>query len=264
MTSETLQAETPQATSFHEAVERLRERARVNKRPDDDLDDLTPPPGESTEFVFSRDEKNREVATPVKTISEQRAARWARVCLAFDYSQGLVHESLLQTKQQQLREKLAMGRKNAILFGPPGTGKTTVAMWALYDLHMAGRHVKASRFSQFKTQMEPRWLEANNVSAEDVAIRYREPDYLFLDELGYGDTRQTISEHELRIFFDLVSVRDSMGRRTWIGSNVERVVLYELYGAAALSRIDAVGKCLAIDFEKDQNFRMTSPPRGAL
>ena len=206
-------------------------------------------------FAFEKDQQGRDIAIPLMTRREIRMETWNLVCQAFDYSRPLVEKASLSEYQRKLHTSLAGGQNNAILCGPPGTGKTSVAMLALRDLHLAGYNVKATRFSQFKIQMEPRFCDENDISPETVARWYSSPDVLLLDELGYGDTRQTAGEHERRIFFDLLSVRDSTGRRTWICSNTSRIELHRIYGEAAISRLDGAGICTVGDFTNQPNRR---------
>ena len=79
--------------------------------------------------------------------------------------------------------------------------------------------------------------------------------YLLLDDLGYGGTQDVASNHEQRIFFDLVNARDSSSRPTWIVSNATRDGLYKLYGDAAISRLEATGRSVVGDFTKRKNYR---------
>ena len=237
-----------QSHPFLETIHRLREQSKKEGDP--------VPLGEHPEiFALQRDPKGRDIAIPLMTRREIRLESWKTICSAFDYTTPLPPEGSLSEYQQRLRDSLADGRKNAILYGPPGTGKTTAAMLALRELVLAGRSGKAARFSQFKTQMEPRYCDENEVSPETVAKRYSEPEFLLLDELGYGDTNQTIKEHERRIFFDLISVRDSMARKTWILSNTDRGKLHDLYGEAAFSRLDGIDRCVLADFSREPNHR---------
>lgn len=238
----------PASQNFPDTIRRLRDLAQKERDPMDKTE-------HPKIFELEKDSEGRDIAIPLLTAHEIRAESWNSIALAFDYSAPLHDESRLSPYQHRLRAELSTGRNNALLFGPPSTGKTTVAMWALRDLHLVGRRVKAARFTQFKTQMEPRYLEENGVSPDTVTRWYSEPEFLLLDELGYGDTRQTIREHERRIFFDLISVRDSMDRRTWVCSNTDRAQLHELYGEAALSRLDGMGRCIVADFGGEPNLR---------
>lgn len=209
---------------------------------------------ETDQFSLDTDEAGRCFAT-LKVAPARLKLRWELICRDFGYTIPLLDEDRLDEFQRRIRDLLATGRHNAILYGKSGSGKTTVAMWALRELHLAERTVKAVRMLDFKTQMEPRYCEENKVSPDTVGNLYREPEFLLIDELGYGEQHREITEHERRIFFDLVSVRDSTGKKTWVSSNTSRPQLHELYGEAAFSRLDATGWCVVGDFTDRPNYR---------
>lgn len=237
---------------FNDLADRIR---KLKRDPVDDPDERNRPPTEEPPWKLEKDDMGREFAIPVKSFTETQLEHWPLICEEFDFEVPTLEDHELNRYQSQLRDQLAGGQKNAILFGPPGTGKTTVAMMALKELLAAGRAVKASRFSQFKTQMEPRYCEEHKISPDTIARNYSVPDFLLLDEIGYGDTRQTITEHERRIFFDLISVRESTGRKTWICSNINRNQLHEIYGTAAFSRLDGYDRCIVANFMGQPNHR---------
>lgn len=210
-------------------------------------------------YKFWTDDQGREMVTPK---FDMRVEAWEKVCIRFGYILQLLPDDKLTPYERAIRDALAQGRSDAILYGPPGTGKTTVALLALRELYFAGRSVRATRFSTFKTQMEPRYCDAHEITPEDVLGGYHEPQFLLIDELGYGESRKATTEHERRVLFDLISPRHGLNRRTWLLSNIPRDDLYELYGEAALSRLDTVGRCVVADFTGRENFRL-QPQDGA-
>ena len=231
----------------NEIIERYRRESRDKPQ----LDHTKP----AERFKLGKDRQGRDTAVPIQEQYSFYQAQWDRLCRDFEYTTVLLDERKLDECQKKIRDKLALGRSNAILYGHSGSGKTTVALWALHDLVAAGRKCKAARMLQFKTEMEPRYCDEHGVSADTVAQAYREPEYLLLDEVGYGEERQSVTEHERRIFFDLISVRDGTGKKTWICSNTGRAQLHALYGEAAFSRLDATGQCVVGDFSERPNYR---------
>ncbi len=206
-------------------------------------------------YKFWKNDQGYEMVTPK---FDMRVVAWEKVCIRFGYILQLLPDDKLTAYERTIRDALAQGRSDAILYGPPGTGKTTVALLALRELYFAGRTVRATRFSTFKTQMEPRYCDAHETTPEDVLAEYQDPQFLLIDELGYGETRKATTEHERRVLFDLISPRHGLNRRTWLLSNIPRDDLYDLYGEAALSRLDTIGRCVVADFTGQENFRLQS------
>lgn len=191
-----------------------------------------------------------------RPLFDPKVKGWAAIAEDFGYTTELVAEEKMSPYEKKIRNGLATGKQNALIYGPPGTGKTTVALIALKELHNAGRFVKAIRFSSFKTKMEPRYCDANDTSPDAVLDTMVAPDFLLVDELGYGEQRSATTEHERRILFDLISLRHGRERKTWLLSNIGRDQLYKLYSRATMERIDTVGECLVADFKGRTNYRM--------
>ena len=206
-------------------------------------------------YELSIDEAGREIAIPKQDTSVRRALTWDRKMEAMGRSAALRTVEKLDAYQTKILKALMDGGKNAILFGKAGAGKTTVALHALRALHMLGFHVMAWRFSQFKTKMEPGYQNDHRTSSHEVMENHAIPKYLLLDDLGYGGTQIIPSIHEQRVFFDLINAREGSGRSTWIITNMTREGLYQGYGDAAISRLEAVGKTVIGDFTKRKNYR---------
>lgn len=231
---------------YLEVIGRMR---RKSSGPGEDYD---PPPDI---FNCRKDGLGREIAQPLDRDRDIRAARWGTLRRDFEYTIALLKPSGLDPFQRNIFDALIFGQGNAVLFGASGSGKTTIALMALRNLCMQGKAVKAARMAQFKTRMEPSYCAEHQLSPDTVMEWFKEPEFLLLDELGYGEERREVTEHERRIFFDLVSIRDSTGKGTWISSNTELMQLKRLYGEAAFSRLDAAGNCVVGDFSKRPNYR---------
>lgn len=232
---------------YLKVIERIR---RKSAGPDENYD---PSPG-----IFNcwKDSLRRDIAQPIGYRDRDiRAARWATLRRDFEYTIALLKPFELDPFQRNIFDALIFGQGNAVLCGTPGSGKTTIALMALRNLCMEGRAVKAARMAQFKTRMEPAYCEEHQISPDTVMEWFKEPEFLLLDEVGYGEERRLATDHERRIFFDLVSIRDSTGKLTWISSNTDFQQLQELYGEAAFSRLDAAGNCTVGDFSKRPNYR---------
>lgn len=206
-------------------------------------------------FDIEKDDQGRDIAIPKHDSSIRRKATWDRKMLLMGREVGLRPRENLDAYQNKIMGLLEEGSKNAILYGRAGSGKTTVALHALRALHMAGHIVGVWRFAQFKTKMEPRYCEEHHTSPDLVLEEHAKPKILLLDDLGYGGTQTAASNHEQRIFFDLVNARDGSNRPTWIVTNDSRDSLYEKYGDAAISRLEAKGRTVVGDFTMRKNYR---------
>lgn len=206
-------------------------------------------------YDLELDDKGREIAIPKIDSLTYLAMIWERKMELMGRSNPLRPRDDLDAFQNKIIKLLEVGGMDAILFGRAGSGKTTVALHALRKLHMDGGQVVAIRFAQFKTMMEPRYCDANETSPWAILEEHAAPDYLLIDDLGYGGTQVKPSEHEQRIFFDLVNAREGSGRRTWIATNSSRENLYASYGDAAISRLEVRGKSVIGDFSDRKNYR---------
>ena len=206
-------------------------------------------------YEIIKDDQGREIAYPKQNTAVRRALTWDRKMEKMGRSKPLRGLEKLNAYQTKIFRALIDGEKDAILFGTAGAGKTTVALHALRALHMLGISVMAWRFAQFKTKMEPGYLDENKVSPYTVLEEHTTPKILLLDDLGYGGTQIKPSEHEQRIFFDLVNAREGSGRQTWIITNMSRANLYHGYGNAAISRLEVSGNTVVGDFTKKTNYR---------
>ncbi len=209
----------------------------------------------SDQYDFIKDDQGRDVAVPKKDSSVWRAHLWDQKMERMGRSAKLRPRDDLDHYQKKIIGLLESEESNAILYGRAGSGKTTVALHGLRALHMVGHSVAAWRFAQFKTKMEPRWCDQHRTTPEEVLEEHAAPKYLLLDDLGYGGTQAMASPHEQRVFFDLVNARDSSDRLTWIVTNSSRDGLYQLYGDAAISRLEATGRSVVGDFTKRKNYR---------
>ena len=234
-------------------VKNLKSKSKQSKR-------LTNYHSVPMEWELKKDAKGREIGAP---IFNGRERSWSVKCLDFGYTLDLLAEELLTEFQKDTRDRLASGRVNALLHGPPGNGKTTVGMLALREIHMAGSSVKATRFSDFKTRMEPNYCNEREISPTTVMVKYTTPQFLLIDELGYIENRKTATEHECKVFFDLISARYSRGFKTWILANIGRDDLYNIYGEATLSRVEIIGESVTAHFQGIGNYRLSKPVQGS-
>jgi len=206
-------------------------------------------------YTIEKDDKGREIAIPKIDSLTYLAMTWVRKMECMGRTAGLRPRADLDAFQKKIIKLLEVGGKDAILFGRAGSGKTTVALHALRKIHMDGGLVLSIRFAQFKIQMEPRYCDEHEISPHTILDEHAAPDYLLVDDLGYGGTQVRPSEHEQRIFFDLINAREGSGRRTWVVTNPSRENLYQCYGDAAISRLEVRDQSVIGDFTDRKNYR---------
>ena len=211
---------------------------------------------DDVDFEFVRDDQGREYAIPKKNFIARRQQVWERIHGRHHGLPALMGMVRFSDFQKGIYDSLCQGGKNAILFGPAGTGKTQVALAGLHNLCMGARSVVAMRFSEIKRRMEPRQLDADKPTPMAVLHSMTEAEYLLIDEVGYGQAeRRFPSEHERQILFELISERDAFDKHTWLTTNMNLETLEEFYGDAAISRLGKWGSCVKADFTKQPNYR---------
>ena len=234
---------------WNKKVEMLRERAGSTTHSVSLTDD-------DVEFEFVRDEAGREIAIPKKSFRGRREDVWDRMRIAHPGLPALMNSARFSDFQKSVYDDLSNGFKNAVIFGSAGTGKTQIALAALKNLCMGARTVVAMRFTEIKRTFEPRQLEADNSTPLAVLHSLTDPEYLLIDEVGYGQTdRKYVPEHERQVLFDIVSERDAFYKHTWLTTNMTITTLEEVYGDATVSRLGKWDGCVKADFSKQPNYR---------
>lgn len=207
-------------------------------------------------FIIIQDEDGRDIAIPKKNFRQRRQEQWERMSREHPGLPSMVGVTRFNDFQKKIHGELCAGFKSAILFGPAGTGKTQVALSALHNLCIAARSVVGLRFGDIKRQMEPRQLDADGTTVSAVLRQYAEPEYLLLDELGYGqEERKAVGDHERRVLFEVVSEREAFDKKTWITTNMSLTMLEDIYGDATISRLAKWDGCVKADFSQQPNFR---------
>lgn len=252
--------------NFTPELERLRELSRQRRsdgRPGGEVTGAAWSNGGEAAFELHRDDQGREVAVRGAGREEIMDRAWSRMMAANGLPAALPHSSSFSEDQQTFTAALLRGGKNAVLHGPAGTGKTAVALTALRRLHMAGSIVAATRFLRLKKKFEPAWREHSGESELTLLDRCALPQYLLLDEVGYGSGERTaVTEHERRVLFDLISEREAAGRFTWITTNYPIEQLEAHYGESTTSRLMRRGGCVKAKFTEEPNYRYsTSQPQ---
>ena len=208
------------------------------------------------EFEIIRDENGRDIAFPKKSFMKRRQDQWDRMRRIHPGMPSMIGVALFNGFQKKTYDELCTGLKNAILFGSAGTGKTQVAMSALHSLCIGARSVVGLRFADIKRKMEPRQLDADDTTVSAVLREYSEPEFLLLDELGYGqEERKAIGEHERQVLFELISEREAFDKKIWLTTNMSLTMLEDVYGDATISRLAKWDGCVKANFSQQPNFR---------
>ncbi len=95
-------------------------------------------------------------------------------------------------------------RANVVFLGPPGTGKTHLALALAYQACTQRYNVRFAKLDDVLTELEVAW---NTHSFENKLKSFILPDVLVLDEIGY----LSVPQHRAELFFRLVSTRYERG-----------------------------------------------------
>lgn len=205
-------------------------------------------------FRLTKDTKGQDLYIPVKDGSQSIQGHLEAKFLSMRQTAGLPEFlpelQTLDDRQLSIYKRLIKGTESALLMGDTGTGKTVVALLALRDLHFRHRSVSMVRMSRFKWNMEPTRKEETGHSEVTVMKPLLDHRYLLIDEIGGGATPgRSVSEHERKILFDLVSERESSGKLTWITSNLVKAQLEDAYGLNLVSRLARAGSSIVVELK---------------
>ncbi|MBI3936733.1 MAG: ATP-binding protein [Betaproteobacteria bacterium] len=214
-------------------------------------------------FVMSRDDQGRDVARIVRDDPDLEPGRWRALlvegCLLRQNGEPRARaREALSAPQRKMLSVLESGPgpRNALLWGPTGTGKTELALLALRTLHRKPERVMAFAWSRAKGLFTPPELDDSGLTERRVLDRFTAPAVLLLDELGGGHPGLgRVSDFECRVFAEILSTRDRAGRHTWITTNLSPARLAELYPEPALSRLVRHDASLVLDFTGMRNWR---------
>ncbi len=210
-------------------------------------------------FTIHQDETGYCVAVPSGDLVV-RARTWPTRLEGEGLPREYVPQEKLTKGQTRYLRMLFKEHKSAVLFGPPGRGKSVVALHALRDLHLAGMSVWAISFSQFTQMCKPGWADDHEETVDRVMRRLTSYAFLLIDDVGYGDSGYEPTLHDKKITLELIAARESNRRKTWITTNSSLEDL-DTYGEAAISRLRA--DAIEVDFNKLPNFR-TEASQGSM
>ena len=151
-----------------------------------------------------------------KRLHHELSAKWVEVCPA-RYVDCRIETHPDQEAAQAVRKWVDEGfkqRRNLVLSGPVGTGKSGLALGAMYEIHMQGIGCKFGTFSQILDQLRPRNDDDKAAKRENLDNLTR-LGLLVIDDLGTHKESEWTAEQ----LFDLINGRTSNARPFIITTN---------------------------------------------
>ena len=145
--------------------------------------------------------------------------------------------------------------KSFVLYGPAGTGKTTMAIrLADYIQRQEDWNVQVRRWNDWLSEMRDFFRSKSDESYWQHIQKASDCDLLVIDELA--DTKkQTATQWEAQVLFDVVSGRYGNTKPTIFTTNLEKDQIAELYGDPAASRIYSRDRGIILNFDDEARYR---------
>ena len=151
-----------------------------------------------------------------KRLHHELSAKWLEVCPArfVDCRIDTHPDSEAAALVQRWVDRGFDARRNLILTGPVGTGKSGLALGAMYAIHMRGITCKFDTFSQILDQLRPRNDDDKAAKRENLDSLIRK-GLLVIDDLGTHKESEWTAEQ----MFDLINGRTISTRPFIITTN---------------------------------------------
>jgi len=141
-------------------------------------------------------------------------------------------------------EKPVSAGEGLFLTGSNGTGKTHLAIAIMREL-ILDDHLSCYFIKVPDLLLNIREHIANGLSEKDIIEKYKEYDYLFLDELGV----EKVSEWVLQDLYLILDGRSGALKPTIITSNLGLEEIEEHIGSRFVSRIVEMCKSVVMEFD---------------